>query len=170
MTIAPSKRIEPPFPQMGPLHNFNNTDVNRSRYFVAITCQATLIACYAHTIDKPLLFFQNAHCLCSSKIQSIKWLQRFSVLPMEVPPSILLILLRNLFPLSIYTQQTVTALSSTKAEFSAAVAATKVVNDFQSVLNVIPIPSSGPTLIYVDNDLCITVFNRSISFQTHTAR
>ena len=63
-----------------------------------------------------------------------------------------------------YTQQTVTALSSTKAEFSTAVAATKVVNNFHSILNVLLIPSSGPTVIYVDNDLCITLFNRSISF------
>ena len=69
-----------------------------------------------------------------------------------------------------YTQQTVTTLSSTKADFSAAVAAAKVVNDFQSVLNVIPIPSSGSTLIYVDNDSCITLFHRSIFFQLHTTR
>ena len=60
------------------------------------------------------------------------------------------------------TRHQVTALSSTEAEFSAAVAATKVVTDFQSILNAIPLPSSGPTIIYVDNTSCFKVFKTLI--------
>ena len=66
-----------------------------------LLAQATLINFYAHTIGKTLLFFQNAHCLHYLNMQSIKYMQRFLVHPVEVPPSIHLNFLQKPFPLSI---------------------------------------------------------------------
>ena len=55
--------------------------------------------------------------------------------------------------------QTVTALSSTEAEFYAAVAASKVIMFLCSVLTDLSIPPSGPTQVYEDKKSCINVIN-----------
>ena len=55
--------------------------------------------------------------------------------------------------------QTVTALSSTEAEFFAAVGAAKVILFLQSVLHELQIEMQEPTLIYEDNEATIKVVN-----------
>ena len=55
--------------------------------------------------------------------------------------------------------QTVTALSSTEAEFFAAVGAAKVILFLRSVLKELCIEMQEPTLIYKDNEATIKVVN-----------
>ena len=55
--------------------------------------------------------------------------------------------------------QTVTALSSTEAEFYAAVAAAKQALYIRSILNDIYPPPKGPTTIYEDNEATIKIVN-----------
>lgn len=55
--------------------------------------------------------------------------------------------------------QTVTALSSTEAEFFAAVGAAKVILFLRSVLHELQIKMQEPTLIYKDNEATIKVVN-----------
>ena len=55
--------------------------------------------------------------------------------------------------------QSTTALSSTEAEFYAAVSAAKVCLFLRHILTCLQQPPSGPTLIYEDNEACINVVN-----------
>ena len=55
--------------------------------------------------------------------------------------------------------QTVTALSSTEAEFFAAVSASKIILYLRSVLKELSLPMTSPTPIYEDNEACIKVIN-----------
>ena len=55
--------------------------------------------------------------------------------------------------------QSTTALSSTKAEFYAAVSAAKVCLFLRHILTCLQQSPSGPTLIYEDNKACINVVN-----------
>ena len=55
--------------------------------------------------------------------------------------------------------QSVTALSSTEAEFYAAVSAAKCCLFIRHVLNCLQYPPTGPTIIYEDNEACINVVN-----------
>ena len=55
--------------------------------------------------------------------------------------------------------QSVTALSSTEAEFFAVVSAAKSVIFIRSVLHELNFPMTSPTPIYEDNEACIKVIN-----------
>ena len=55
--------------------------------------------------------------------------------------------------------QTQTALSSTEAEFYAAVSAAKIVRYLRSILNELGYPQDTPTMIHEDNDPTIRVVN-----------
>ena len=55
--------------------------------------------------------------------------------------------------------QSVTALSSTEAEFFAAVSAAKSVLFLRSILKELNLPMTSPTPIYEDNEACIKVIN-----------
>ena len=55
--------------------------------------------------------------------------------------------------------QSVTALSSTEAEFYAAVSAAKACLFLRHVLHCLKLPPTGPTNIYEDNEACINVIN-----------
>ena len=55
--------------------------------------------------------------------------------------------------------QAVTALSSTEAEFFAAVAVAKVILYLRSVLRELHMPMTAPTIIYEDNEACIKIIN-----------
>ena len=55
--------------------------------------------------------------------------------------------------------QSVTALSSTEAEFFAAIATAKLVKYMCSLLQELQMPPTKPTIIYEDNEACIKVIN-----------
>ena len=61
--------------------------------------------------------------------------------------------------------QTQTALSSTEAEFYAAVSAAKIVLYLRSVLHDLGFPQKEPTIIYEDNDSTIKIVNSGIPTQ-----
>ena len=55
--------------------------------------------------------------------------------------------------------QSVTALSSTEAEFFAAIAASKIVLFLRFVLEDLQMPMTTPTSVYKDNESCIKIVN-----------
>ena len=55
--------------------------------------------------------------------------------------------------------QAVSALSSTEAEFFAAVAVAKVILYLRSILRELHLPMTAPTIIYKDNEACIKIIN-----------
>lgn len=57
------------------------------------------------------------------------------------------------------TTQSITATSSTEAEFLAAVAAAKVAKYLRSILQDLGYPQDGPTPLYEDNESCIKMIN-----------
>ena len=59
--------------------------------------------------------------------------------------------------------QAVTALSSTEAEFFAAVAVAKVILYLRSVLRELHFPMTAPTTIYEDNEACINIVNNDFT-------
>jgi hypothetical protein len=58
--------------------------------------------------------------------------------------------------------QTITATSSTEAEFIAAVSAAKVAKYLRSILRELGFSQKGPTVLYEDNESCIKMINASV--------